>query len=186
LLQVDAGNETARRVYLENGFSDIAHRSLWERSGKSIAPRKKPQGIEVHRSHGEEWRQEYALLREIASAGIAWNLPLSERRIRPSWLRRAERFLGEESEAHWLAWQETGCFGALISVSRRWDEQAVLFYRAGNSALVAESLLDRWLCDFAEQRSASLEADSSMPAGAMLGFGFRLTRSLVWMERWLP
>jgi ribosomal protein S18 acetylase RimI-like enzyme len=181
-LQVDASNATARKIYAENGFCEIANRNLWERGVKSLSIARLPSRVHVRPCRGEEWLQEYTLLRELAPAGITWNLPLTERRIRPSLLRQVERYLGEESEVHWLAWQDSICMGALLSVNRIWEEQAVLFCCAEASRPLAESLLDRWLPDIAEHRSINLETDSFLPAEVMLRYGFRLARSLVWME----
>jgi ribosomal protein S18 acetylase RimI-like enzyme len=187
-LQVDESNDPAIHLYQAAGFSEYARRRIWERAaGAGLKlPAPAVAGISVRQCRDREWRQEYELLQEIAPAGLSWNLPLTEARIRPSFFRRIASFLSEETESHWLAQRGNRCLGVCISIARAWDEQVALFSRMDAVREEVETLLYRALWQDAESRSITLETDASLPMEAPQSQGFRLKRSLVWMTRSLP
>ncbi len=193
LLQVDADNEGARRVYHRLGFIDERGWTLWRRSSAARTP--PPQdypNVHISRRRRGEWQAEYALaqrLRPPEKGGIGWQRPLHPQFFhKPLW-----RQLGE-----WLNMRSSERL-----VIRSEDEQqllAVLWIEAGLLAsstqltlLVApeyQGLYDDVLLYYVTRRydvrgTLLLEhpTDETITASILQKYNFRPQREVVHM-RW--
>jgi ribosomal protein S18 acetylase RimI-like enzyme len=185
VLQVDEDNDAARGLYRDFDFRDLARRSTWVHRTGSGDPLGTETGWQARLRRDGEWRAEYALLKEMASEGLSWNVPLVLERIRPSLSRRVGFFLAEEGEAHWLAWEDAQCQGVAISHMGMYEEQVLLICRPEQSAMAAQCLLRQLRREAAGRRAVTVEADASIPLEIFEELGFRLQRALIWLERYI-
>lgn len=89
MLQVDADNPVARRLYQRLGFVEERGWTTWRRGGvyntpQPFAPEER---IHIVRRQASEWQAEYALaayVRPAAMGGLGWLRPLHERYFRRS------------------------------------------------------------------------------------------------------
>jgi ribosomal protein S18 acetylase RimI-like enzyme len=185
VLQVDEDNDAALRLYQSFGFAQIARRSTWVHRTAGVAPQNSPTDISVRLRQDGDWRVEFDLIREQSPSGLAWNVPLSPARIRPSLGRKLGLFLMEESERHWLAWEGGRCVAVAISHATAREELALLVCRPESAARSTERLIDRLRGDATGLRDLTVEADSSIPMEVFEQQGYRLRRALIWLERYL-
>jgi ribosomal protein S18 acetylase RimI-like enzyme len=105
ILQVDADNAVARRLYLRLGFIEERAWTTWRRGGSyTMPPPLDNRGYITHR-RPNEWQAEYALAAHIRPAlmgGLGWLKPLHPDYFRPRWwqamsqwftFRRTERLI---------------------------------------------------------------------------------------------
>lgn len=124
LLQVDADNPTARRLYLRLGFMEERTWTTWRRSGAYHTPQPYDSDPRIHiaRRQANEWQAEYKLaeyVRPQALGGLGWLRPIHEQQFRRSlwqmlgdWLsfRQRERLVIRSSDERDLLaslWIET-------------------------------------------------------------------------------
>jgi ribosomal protein S18 acetylase RimI-like enzyme len=188
-LQVDAANSSALRIYDEVGFVEIARRTLWLRAqgeGKPAPSGTNPDSGRVSERKSSEWMEEFAFWREISPAGPAWNSPLTEAAFRPSWWRRAERFLEGDTEKHFLARSDAQVDAALAAYSRHSGWEGMLIQRQGTSGKVEAGLLDAAWKTFSPARSVLLETMPEASADFLVELGFRKRRTFIWMRYTFP
>jgi ribosomal protein S18 acetylase RimI-like enzyme len=92
ILQVDADNPVARRLYLRLGFMEERSWITWRRAGTYTLPSPLEDGERVHITHRRrsEWQAEYALAEHTRPAlmgGLGWLKPLHPDFFRPRWWR---------------------------------------------------------------------------------------------------
>src|SRR5262245_23979880 len=80
ILQVDADNAVARRVYSRLGFIEERGWTTWRRNGLNIRPQPLDTSPSVYISHprANEWRNEFALaakIRPTLMGGLGWLRP---------------------------------------------------------------------------------------------------------------
>jgi hypothetical protein len=182
LLQVDEGNDAALRLYKAFAFSEFARRSTWAHRTGSGPLKNESSDWRVRLRQDGDWKAEYGLLQETAGTGLAWNVPLAMKRIRPSITREIGLFLGEESERHWLAWDGSRCQGVAISRAGAHDEQVLLFCREDKTWTAASLLLQQLRSEAIGWRALTVEADGRIPTEVFDALGFRLQRALIWFE----
>ena len=124
MLQVDAHNDTAHRIYERLGFVSERTWTVWRRSSSTRAP------LPLHHSHvqivrrrREEWQAEYALaqrLRPAEQGGLGWQRPLHHSQFTRQWwqqlgdlfsMRSIERLVirsADEQALQAALWVETG------------------------------------------------------------------------------
>ncbi len=116
ILQVDADNPTARRLYLRLGFIEERAWTTWRRSANYAQPQPMNHDPRPHITHrrSDEWQAEYRLATEVRPAlmgGLGWLRPLHPHYFRRGWLgqikdwfalRRTERLI-IRAEAELLA-----------------------------------------------------------------------------------
>lgn len=124
MLQVDADNPVARRLYQRLGFFEERGWTSWRRGGVYNTPQPfaAEERIHIVRRQGSEWQAEYALaehVRPAAMGGLGWLRPLHQSQFRrglrqtlSDWFsfRQRERLaIRSEDERHLLGslWIET-------------------------------------------------------------------------------
>jgi ribosomal protein S18 acetylase RimI-like enzyme len=102
LLQVDADNYTARRLYNRLGFHDEREWTTWRRSSNRILPATGDTDPRLHITYRNrhEWQQEAdlaALLRPAERGGLGWLRPLHRQYFHPVWWRQLGDWLSMRS-----------------------------------------------------------------------------------------
>lgn len=193
VLQVDADNLIARRLYQRLGFRDERGFTLWRRAGSVRPPaRSGPQVFIAHRRPGE-WRAEYALAQRVRPAergGIGWQRPLHPDFFHPPLLRRAlnwfnlravERLvIRSDDQARLLAvlWIERAVMAS--------STQLTLLVDPAYAGVYDEALLCLAARRFGDRRSVLLiehPTDESATAEALQRCAFRPQRQVMHM-RW--
>lgn len=150
MLQVDADNAVARRLYQRLGFVDERGWTTWRRSGAYNLPQPFAPDEHIHivRRHGHEWQAEYALaayVRPAAMGGIGWLRPLHERYFRRSlrqtvsdWLnlRQRERLAIRSADERDL------CASLWIETSLSHTTQLTLMVHPDYEGLYDEALIN--------------------------------------------
>jgi hypothetical protein len=168
ILQVDADNEPAKRVYLKLGFKHERAWTAWRRNSLISRPPPLPNGPHIaHRATGE-WRAEYALAERVRPddlGGIGWLRPLHIAQFRqPFWkqltdwltLQTTERLVirsDDESQIHASMWIENGFASPSTHLTLLVDPEYEGLYdeallntvvrRFGGNALMLEHPADR-------------------------------------------
>ncbi len=93
ILQVDADNPVARRLYTRLGFIEERGWTSWRRGGSYSSPPPFETEPRIHITHrrSSEWQSEYALaeyVRPSAMGGLGWLRPLEPRRFTQSFWRQ--------------------------------------------------------------------------------------------------
>jgi ribosomal protein S18 acetylase RimI-like enzyme len=105
LLQVDADNSTARRLYNRLGFFDERDWTTWRRNGLTARPPALESDPSIYITHprSNEWQAEYKLatkLRPALMGGLGWLRPLHVSQFRKSAWRRVVDWFSLKSEEH--------------------------------------------------------------------------------------
>lgn len=124
MLQVDADNPTARRLYQRLGFREERGWTSWRRSAvHSLPPPLELNSVRIAHRRMQEWQAEYelaSLIRPVERGGLGWQRPLHPSAFRRTiwqrlsdWMsfRSMERLvIRSQDEAHIQAalWVETG------------------------------------------------------------------------------
>jgi ribosomal protein S18 acetylase RimI-like enzyme len=187
-LQVDGENESAVRIYAELGFAEIGRRTAWLRAGGERRPPRTeaPAACRVSERRSSQWKQEYALWREISPEGSAWNAPLAEENFRPSLRRWIERTIEGETEKHFLARCGSRVEAALAARSRPSGWEGVLIQREGTRGNVEQGLLQTAWEVFAPEQTVLLEALPEASGDSLVQLGFRKRRTFLWMRYTFP
>jgi ribosomal protein S18 acetylase RimI-like enzyme len=127
VLQVDADNPIARRLYTRLGFIEERGWTLWRRrSGLRVPSAPSDPNIFISRRRRGEWQAEYSLAQQVRPAhlgGIGWQRPLHTHFFHRPWyyvllnvlnMRSVERLvIRSEDERELLAvlWLETSVMG---------------------------------------------------------------------------
>jgi GNAT superfamily N-acetyltransferase len=185
-LQVDVDNETAVRMYHELGFEEIGRRITWVRSSKPEAPGGpapvRDPGYRIAPRRSSEWRDEYALWKEITPVGFAWNTPLAESAFRPSAARWLEQTMLGEMETHLLASRDGRTEAALLVFGRLSVWEGFLIQRDGTGGKVEQALLEEAWKKAPSGWSCLLETVPESSATILEKLGFQKRRMFIWMR----
>lgn len=193
VLQVDAHNDTARRIYERLGFITERTWTTWRRSGSArIPPPLQNSDVYLSRRRRDEWQAEYALaerLRPAERGGLGWQRPLHLSLFHKSWwrqladmfsLRSFERMvIRSENEARLLAvlWIETGFLTA--------STQLTLLVDPEYQGVYDEALINHAARRFDLRNALVIEhpSDEIVTADVLRRYYFRPQREVVHM-RW--
>jgi ribosomal protein S18 acetylase RimI-like enzyme len=105
ILQVDADNPVARRLYARLGFIEERGWTTWRRTGTSSRPPPLVPDSAIYITHPRpgEWAAEYALAEKVRPAlmgGLGWLRPLQPDAFHKSLLRRIVDWFSFRSEEH--------------------------------------------------------------------------------------
>jgi ribosomal protein S18 acetylase RimI-like enzyme len=181
-LQVDAANETATRLYRELGFVEIGRRTAWTRAREERKPPAPDSSVRVSVRKPSDWKDEFALWKEVSPAGTAWNTPLVKGAFRPSLARAFEYFLTGERELHVLARRDGRVVAALSAYSHLSGWEGALVQRRGTGGAVERELLDAAWRVFPPDRSILLETTPEAPDDSLIQLGFQKRRIFIWMR----
>jgi ribosomal protein S18 acetylase RimI-like enzyme len=186
LLQVDAENPEAGRIYGELGFVEVARRVTWvaAREPRISAPDSPAVdgSVRVSRRKPHEWREEYAFWKEISPLGSAWNMPLRESLIRPSLEKGLGQMFSGEWEEHYLARRNGHLEAVLLAFIKPFGWEGVLLQREGSAGLVEATLLDAAGLGMAAGQGRVLETTPEASMDLIVKRGFQKRRTLIWMR----
>lgn len=193
LLQVDAENDPARRIYQRLGFVDERAWTLWRRSSAARIPASAPgQTAQIARRRPNEWQAEFALakrLRPAEKGGLGWQRPLHREYFhKPFWrqigdwlnMRGMERLvIRSEDEQELLAvlWIES----AFLTTSTQLTLMVAPEYQG-----VYDDLLLRYITRRYDMRGSLLvehPTDETVTASVLQKYHFRPQREVIHM-RW--
>jgi ribosomal protein S18 acetylase RimI-like enzyme len=105
ILQVDADNNVARRLYSRLGFFDERAWTTWRRGAPVSRPAPLPPNPSIYISHPRpnEWQAGYELAAKVRPAlmgGLGWLRPLHETQFHKSFWRRVVEWFSLKSEEH--------------------------------------------------------------------------------------
>jgi len=105
ILQVDADNTTARRLYTRLGFFDERAWTTWRRNGLTARPPPLDSNPSIYITHprSHEWQAEYelaALVRPALMGGLGWLRPLHVSQFRKALWRRVVDWFSLKSTEH--------------------------------------------------------------------------------------
>ena len=190
VLQVDANNTAAQRLYEQLGFVTERGWTQWRRGSLSALPERRARhDVHITRRRGREWREEYRLAQRVRPperGGLGWLEPLHERHFRTSLLGRILGGFGLRSQERLVIRDETGELAAAL-----WIETGF----ASNTRLKlmtlprVQGLYDDALLHTAIRRYGHTvmridhPMDEHVTNDLLAAYGFRRLRSLVNM-RW--
>jgi len=183
VLQVDAGNAGARRLYEKLGFTTTSTRVIWTRDGLPLDWKLDPAPMRLRRP--EEWKAQWSLAQKLYPEGAVWPYPL-----RPS-LFKSSSFLdriGVGTRRHWV-WMEAGKLRA--SLTARWGiddgRWRLLLMLAPDLQNQAEPAVLQYGLQALQQGTAPIALDHPEDAGRehFLRMKFRPRRTLTWMRRYV-
>jgi ribosomal protein S18 acetylase RimI-like enzyme len=111
VLQVDANNDGARRLYTKLHFREERTFIRWHRSSHARTPQRLHHMPYITLRQGNEWRSEYELAQTVRPnerGGLGWLRPMHMRYFRPSLLRMLGSLTTGRSEDHWIVRDDNG------------------------------------------------------------------------------
>jgi ribosomal protein S18 acetylase RimI-like enzyme len=109
VLQVDADNEGARRLYARLGFREEREFIRWNRSSHVRPPQRLAEMPFMTLRRANEWRSEYELARLVRPnqrGGLGWLRPTHPKFFQPSLWRTLSGWTIGHSEEHWIVRDE--------------------------------------------------------------------------------
>lgn len=192
ILQVDADNYTAQRLYERLGFIHERAWTTWRRSITAIRPPTLLQSPYITHRTGSEWQAEYRLAQQVFPAergGLGWLRPLYPGQFRRSlgtrlkdWInfRSLERLIvRSDDERRILAslWLENGLMSGSVALTLIVDPQF--------EGLYDEALINTAVRRFGSSQALSLEfpPDLTATTAVLRRYGFSPRREVIHM-RW--
>lgn len=181
ILQVEAENSAAQKIYRSLGFQVRATRTCWRReAGAETELQVETDAVRPQKPG--EWRLAYALASRLHPEGLLWPLPLRADQLRPGPLTEA---IGLEGRGRW-AWLEQGEPRAFLEArplpeARGW--RLMMLVEPVWQGEAEGPLLARAIRRLGRGR-ALLMADypTGVAERAFFEAGFRRARVLNWME----
>ena len=197
LLQVDAKNETAWRLYHRLGFVDERAWTIWRRTSSSrIGSVADDHSVHISWRRPEEWRQEYELAQHVRPAqqgGVGWQRPLHSSLFRKSLLKRLDDWFSlrsierlvirSEDETRLLAsmWVESGFMTS--------STQLTLMVEPEYQGIYDDALLQLAVRRFGDARHALLiehPSDEIVTSELLRQYYFRPQREVIHMRLDFP
>lgn len=182
ILQVEAGNSIAQKLYRSLGFQVRSTRASWEREA-GARTELLPDSDAVRPQKSEEWRLAYALASKLHPEGLVWPLPLRPDQLRPGPFAGT---LGVQGRGSW-AWLDEGTPRGFLEArplpeARGWRLMMLVdpaWQGEAEGPLLARAIrcLGRGRCVL------TAEYPDGIAEQAFLGAGFRRRRVLTWMEK---
>lgn len=107
LLQVDANNTGAQKLYEKLGFQALGAFTRWQWFPDELddAPPRRANAPDIKRRAGHEWKAHYQLAQQVrpnGSGGVGWLRPTRPRTFRRTSGQLFWALLGIESQQHWV------------------------------------------------------------------------------------
>ncbi|MBZ0289049.1 MAG: GNAT family N-acetyltransferase, partial [Anaerolineae bacterium] len=190
ILQVDAHNDTARRLYQRLGFVDEQAWTVWKRTSSAhVSPDDRDIFISMRR--GDEWRLEFELAQHLRSkGGMGWQRPLHPSLFRKPLLQHLDDWMNLRSQERLVIrspdqsrllaslWIENGFLTSSIQLTLMVEPQYQGWYD--------DALIQLAIRRFGDRRSALLiehPSDEAVTNDILRRYYFRPQREVVHM-RW--
>jgi len=181
ILQVEAENAVAERLYRSLGFEVRAQRATWRREAQA-GGELPPDSDAVRPQKPEEWRLAYALASHLHPEGLIWPLPLGPDQLRPG---PVVETAGVEGRGRW-AWVDQGEPRGYLDVCRLPGTEGwwlTILVEPAWQGQAEGPLLARAIRCLGRGRSRlTAEYAAGAAEEAFRGAGFRKVRVLTWME----
>lgn len=188
ILQVEAGNDTARHLYDSFGFVEEGTWNQWRRSSGTRLPTLEQMPFITQRRRGE-WRSEYVLAQRIRPYGLGWQRPLHKRVFHRTLggalndllnMRSIERLVirsKDEKSVHAALWIERAFAASSVQLTLMVDPD----YAGVDDAAMIHLAVQR----YGARSPLSIEhpADDQATSAALERYNFYTQRTLVHM-RW--
>lgn len=192
ILQVDAHNNVARRLYERLGFERERQWTHWRRrAALRVPPATSSQSFYITRRRDDEWRAEYALAERVRPdklGGIGWQRPLYPGLFRPSLLKRLKNLLSMRSierlivrsdtqtEIHASLWIETAFAASTVQLTLMADPEY--------AGLYDDALINLAIRRFGTRNPLQIEHpdDDEWANALFLRLGFQKQRTLLHMR----
>lgn len=182
-LQVRAENTGAYELYRSLGFFERSRRTTWISERRSEARSSTP-GINISTRRGSEWPVQKRWLQSAYPPDIAWNLPFSLNRLKPSLINDLYRFLLSETIGHWVARNRQDTLGFLTwEPSRTYADNLWLAAPPEKEEQAILSLIPEVRRRITTTRPLSLNYPAGRADQAFKDAGMTLQQTLVWMEK---
>lgn len=193
ILQVDADNYVAQRLYDRLGFVREGAWTHWRRSSSlRVPPPVIQRDFYITRRRDNEWRAEMALaanVRARSGGGLGWQRPLHETLFRPSITKTLNNWINLRSVEHLIVRTENG---ESLRTSL-WIESAfatstiqlTMINDPDQAGLCEEALLNLAIRRYGTRTPLTMEhpTDDDAMRPLLLRYGFHTQRSLLHM-RW--
>lgn len=195
MLQVDADNPVARRLYTRLGFLEERAWTTWRRSGAYNLPQPYDSGDPrihiVHRQPGE-WQAEYRLaeyVRPQAMGGLGWLRPLHERQFHRSLWQQLTDWLSLRQRERLIIRSDDGqdILAALwIETSLTLTTQLTLMVHPDYEGLYDEALINTAVRRFGTSAlGAEHPSDRTVTSAILKRYQFAVRREVIHMT-WTP
>jgi predicted N-acetyltransferase YhbS len=193
ILQVDADNYVAQRLYDRLGFVRESTWTHWRRSSSlRLPPPVIQRDFYITRRRDNEWRAEMALAANVRAStrgGLGWQRPLHESLFRPSLTKTLNNWINLRSVEHLIVRTEDG---KSLRTSL-WIESAfatttiqlTMINGSDQAGLCEEALLNLAIRRYGIRTPLTMEhpTDDEAMRPLLLRYGFHTQRSLLHM-RW--
>ena len=184
LLQVEADNDSALRLYDTLGFETLTTRTVWERRRRQVPGLSARPRPDIRLSSSSNWQAEFDLLSEERPEGLEWAQPLDARRFRPSFTRAIGNFINGKREEHWIAGpqdQVHGWMGLRMTFGR--FDHISLVIRPSRREELERPMLVRALRRLGRRPwPVRIDHPAEQSAELFTALQFRPLRSLRWMR----
>lgn len=192
ILQVDASNDTAQRLYSRLGFQVERTFNKWVRSPFARVPPPLPRTVDVDITLRQptEWRKELALaelVRPNSSGGLGWMRPTVAEHFRPSFVRTVADWTLGRSEEHYIIRHQREIVASLrLCTSFGGTDRLELLVHPSVQSKYESLLLNTVLRRLeGRRRSATIEhpADDLIATEVLAKYAFERRYTLVHMRR---
>lgn len=183
-LHVRDDNPGAIALYESLGFRERARRTSWRLTLDRAAAPLEP-GLPVSRRRSRDWPRQEELLRRAYPDQLAWYQPMPWHSLRPGLLYALERFFFADETRQWSVYR-----GSDLAASLAWtpygssypDRLWAAVPPAGAEDALRALLLHARREPTLLRRALALDFPAGEYAEAIQSAGFRLHRTLIWMQ----
>jgi ribosomal protein S18 acetylase RimI-like enzyme len=182
-LQVREDNPTARKLYEELGFVEIAHRTTYRTPSKPTAIPAASSSVYMTARRKSDWPTQSSWLKETYPPEIAWHLPLDIRKLQPGLWQSLMRLLNDEIMVHWCARRDERLLGiASLEKGRGNTDTLWLAFPAIPEEDALFSLLTRVRTEVNGTRAITVNFPAGVAEKCFRLAGFEKHLTLVWMN----
>lgn len=182
-LQVREDNPSARQLYKNLGFVEIAHRATYRTPSKHTSIPSPSTSLYLTTRRKSDWQSQAAWLRETYPPEIAWHLPLDFHKLEPGFWRGLVRLINDETVLHWCARRNERLLGvASLEVSRGSTDTLWLAFPVIPEEDALFSLLTRVRAETNGTRPITVNFPASVAEKCFRLAGFEKYLTLVWMN----
>jgi ribosomal protein S18 acetylase RimI-like enzyme len=182
-LQVREDNPSARKLYEDLGFVQVALRTTYRTPTKPTAIPAPSTSVYLTGRKRSDWQSQAAWLKETYPPEIAWHLPLDVQKLAPGFWRSLARLLGDETIMHWCVRRNERLLGvASLEIGRGNTDTLWLAFPAVPEEDALFSLLTRIRTEAPGSRTITVNFPSGIAEKCFRLAGFEKYLTLVWMN----
>lgn len=194
ILQVEADNQPAKRLYEQLGFETLRNFKRWRRDLYRETPKRLTDAPPVTLRRGREWRQHLALaeqLRPNTRGGMGWLRPTRPSLFRKTLWQRLFEGIVVDRKVRWVIREQEELLATLdvgLGFGVRYC-RADMLVRPNHQGQLEKPMLNfvlRFLADFGRSLTTEHPADDEAATAAFLAYQFDLKRHLTHMIWYVP